>query len=172
MNTFLLLCIAGILVNSFGIAFDFYFLNLAGAIILTIGTLKWSLCGTMSRKAKRYAIISIPFSLFTFVVPLAGVSGTTVSGVLLGINTFFYIYFTYYFTESLIESAKSVNELAITRNFRPIWTLCGIVAFLYFMAYTTLIPILVQIARIILLMSCLYYCFSMYNASRHLFIKK
>lgn len=172
MNTFFILCIAGIILNSAGITFDLYILNIAGAIFTTVGILKLEISGLIIRKAKRYAIISIPFAVLAFVLSLAGLDNQTLSGIQLGINIFFYIYFTYYFTEALIEHAKMKNELAITRSFHSIWTLCGIVAFLYFMAYTSLVPIVVSIAKIILLISALYYTFSIYNASKHLFPAK
>lgn len=174
MNTFLFICIAGIMINSVGISLNLYILNIFGCIFTVIGIIRLDTDSIIIKKVKRYAILSIPFAILAFLFSLldTDVSVQTISSISLGINIFFFIYFTYYFTEMLIDCAKGINELAVTRNFRSIWTLCGIIAFLYFMAYTSQIPAVTNIAKIILLISSFYYCFSINSASRRLFIKK
>lgn len=174
MNTFFTLCIAGIITNSVGIAFDLSILNIIGSLLTAIGACKLPLEGTTIKKARRYAYISVPFSVVAFILTFASSPeiARDIACVQLAINTFFYIYFTYYFSESLINHAQSIHELAITRNFRSVWTMCGIIAFAYFLIYSALIPSIVMIAKAVLLIGAMYYCFTIYNASKLLIFKK
>lgn len=177
MNTFFVICIIGIAVNVAGIAFNLYIFNIIGSILSLIGFLRLDIPGTLIKKCRRYAIISIPFSILAFLLSLIDATSSgnqTITSVALGINIFFFIYMTYYFTETLIDYARFIHELAATRSFRSVWTLCGIVAFIYFMANTavSLNSIILIILRIVMLISSLYYCFSIYNSSKPMFLKK
>lgn len=174
MNTFFLLCLAGIIINSAGIAFNIYILNIIGCILVLIGTLKLNITATAIKKAKFHAILAVPFSIIAYAITFLNLEGyqNSISSIALGINVFFYIYFTYYFTESLIQCSKGLNELAATRSFRSIWTLCGIVTFIYFMAYGALVPGVVNIIKILFLIAALYYCLSINTGSKVLFKEK
>lgn len=169
MNNPLLVTIVGILLNSAGIAFNFYYLNVIGSIICLIGVSQSGLSGNAIKKARTHAIISIPFSILSVVIGIFASQATDSTSIMLGINVFFFIYFTYYFTEALINCAQSVNELAATRSFRSIWTLCGIITFLYFIAFSSFVSTVVMIAKILFLLSALYYCSSINSSGKVLF---
>lgn len=167
MNLFLMICCLGIALNSLSICFDMYFLSVIGYTLSLIALFKIKLPGNFSKKLRIYNIIAIPLTIFAFWLSTLSIVGdtTTLITVIIGINIFFYIYFTYYLTQALISQAKDINELAITRNFQPIWTLNGIVAFIYFMMFMYLGTI-VSFARIILLLVSVYYCFSIYGGAK------
>ena len=176
MNTFFMLCLTGILLNSLGISLNIFTLNIAGSIILAIGMIKLALEGSMFKKGRLFSILAVPFTIAGYVLfamqPADSADTIRFTGILcLGINVFFHIYFTYYFTESLIDYSKSENKLACTKSFRSTWTLCGIVTFLYFMLCTSVsVSDTVNIiARIILLIALLYYCFTIYGCQKILF---
>lgn len=171
MNNALSLTILGILVNSIGITFNFHYLNILGNILTLLGIIRSGLTGKTAKKARTHSIIAIPFSLLSVAITILVPDFPNSASIALGINIFFYIYFTFYFTEALIDHAQGVNELAATRHFRSIWTLCGIIAFLYFTAATSLIPAIVNIAKIVLLISALYYCLSINTSAKILFKK-
>lgn len=176
MNTFFIICIMGIALDAAGISFQLNIFSVIGCILILAGLFRLDMPGTLIKRCRRYAIISIPFAILAFLLSLANstVGSQTITCTSLGINIFFFIYITYYLTEALIDYARSINELAATRSFRSIWILCGIVAFLYFMANTvaSLNSIIIMFFKIIMLISSLYYCFSMYNVSRLMFFKK
>lgn len=175
MNLGLTICIAGILFNALGISFDFFLLNVIGSIITVVGSFKLGADGTLARKAKIFSVLSVPFALLSFVLAVLYQTSDidrTILYVALGIILFFYIYYTFYFTETLITRAKGINELAATRSFRGTWTLNGIVAFAYFFCYNSLNSTFLSIAKVIFLLSSLYYCFTIYSSSKGLFLKK
>lgn len=173
MNTFFLLCLAGIIINSAGLAFNIYILNIIGCILTAIGIFKLDITAAAIKKAKLHSILSVPFSIIAYTLTFLNLENyeRTLLSIALGINVFFYIYFTYYFTETLIQGAKGVNELAATRSFRGIWTFCGMATFIYFMAFNSLVPSVVNIIKIIFLIAALYYCLSINTASKILFKK-
>lgn len=175
MNIALILCIGGILANALGITLDFLLLNVIGSIATVAGSLKIGATGTLSRKIKTFSILSVPFALLALGLTMLYRTSNIDSSILyvaLGIVLFFYIYYTFYFTETLIDCAKGINELAATRSFRGTWTLNGVVAFLYFFCYNSLNSTYLNIARVVFLLCALYYCFTIYNNSRGLTIKK
>lgn len=175
MNIGFILCVAGILLNAVGISLDFLLLNAAGSILTVIGSFQLGIDGFYSRKIKFFSILSVPFTIaaygLTVIYHTAAISVSVLS-VSLGIVLFFYIYYTFYFTEALINCAKGINELAATRSFRGIWSLNGIVAFIFFFCYGSLKSTYLNIARAAFLVCALYYCFTIYNNSKRLRLKK
>lgn len=175
MNIGFILCVAGILLNALGITLDFLLLNAAGSILTVIGSFQFGIEGFYSRKIKLFSILSVPFTLaaygLTVLYRTASINASVLS-VALGIVLFFYIYYTFYFTESLINCAKGINELAATRSFRGIWSLNGIVAFIFFFCYGSLKSTYMNIARAAFLICALYYCFTIYSNSKRLQFKK
>ena len=166
MNINFLLCLCGIIINATGIAFNVYALNTVGAIVLLIGCIRMDFANTpLGKKIFHYAIANVIGStgaLFLFLF-LNGSHNRMVSSIALGINVFFFIYFTYYFTEFIIDRAKQMNESAITRNFRSIWTMAGVLSFIYFMSYYNLTTSVVTIIAIVFLGAALYYCYATSN---------
>lgn len=175
MNTFFMLCLAGIILNCLGITLNFFILNVIGSIILTFGIIKLPLSSSVYKKARLFAAISVPFSVLAFYFVAVQPEGAeTLNFALmlsLGINIFFLIYITYYFTEMLIDFAKSENKLACTKSFRSTWTLCGIVTFLYYMLCTSISMnnTISLIARAVLMLVLLYYNFTIYGCQKILF---
>ncbi len=169
MSNILLLIILGIMVNSAGIAFNFYYLNIIGSILIIIGIIRTKLSGRLIKKTRNMAIVSIPFAILSVIIDIFGQNTSDGAFIALGINVFFYIYTTYYFTEALIASAKDVNELAATREFRSTWTLCGIIVFMYAMSFSSLVPSIVMIAKIVMMIAALYYCATINSSARLLF---
>lgn len=175
MNIGFVLCIAGIFLNALGITFDYLLLNVVGSALTVAGSFKLGAAGHFVRKIRFYSILSVPFALAAYgltVLYRTSAIDVSILYVALGIVLFFYIYYTYYFTETLIEGAKGINELAATRSFRGTWTLNGILAFLFFFCYSSLNGTYLNVARVIFLLSALYYCFNIYNNSKSLQIDK
>lgn len=174
MNTFYYMCIIGIFLNAAGIALNSFLLNIIGSVVLVIGTFRLNLPQPIFKKVKVYSVLSIPFSLAAYALSvMPGIDDRmTIVYIALGINTFFFIYFTYYFTESMVEYSKSCNELAQTRSFRSIWTLCGIIAFIYFMGFNALADIFILVGRIVFLIAAIYYCFALNGITKLFKIKE
>lgn len=171
MNIGFILCLAGILLNALGITLDFLLLNAAGSILTVIGSFQLRAGEFYSRKIKFFSVLSVPFTLTAFGLTVLYRTSTidvSILYVALGIILFFYIYYTFYFTEALIDRAKGINELAATRSFRGIWSLNGIVAFIFFFCYSSLKSTYLNIARAAFLLCALYYCFTIYNNSKKL----
>lgn len=173
MNTFFFLCIAGIFVNALGVVLNTFLLNIIGSIIIVIGVFRLNLQQPVFKKVKVYSVLAVPFSIAAYALSvMPGIEDRmTLISICLGINIFFFIYFTYYFTESMIDYSKSCNEMALTRNFRSVWTLCGMIGFIYFMGFNALADIFILVGRILLLIAAAYYCFSL-NSIAKLFIIK
>lgn len=173
MNIFFLLTIAGIFVNACGISLNLYIVSIIGCVLTFIGLFKLPMEGPRYKKARGYAAFSIPFAIIStyMTTNIVNASGQTISCIACGINIFFFIYTTYYYTESLIERAQGINELAATRSFRGVWTLCGIIAFAYFCIYSSLtsVYIIITVSRIVFLITAVYYCYSIYIGSGNFF---
>lgn len=174
MYTNIIICVLGILVNTFGCAFNLFMLNIAGCVLCAIAAFRLKSQSSLLKKVKTYSVLSIPGAVFAFLLTLVKIDDMNMLYcVSLGINTFFFIYFTYYLTSMLIDHAKGISELAATRNLLSVWILCGIVSFLYFMAFSSsLIPGIMNIAKIILLVAVLYYAFAVTTAAITLFPKE
>ncbi len=175
MNFAFTMCIGGILLNALGITFDFFLLNVIGSIAMIAGSFKIKIEGTFSKKIKIFSIISVPFALISFglsVLYRTSDIDRTILYVALGIVLFFYIYYTFYFTENLISHARGVNELAATRSFQGTWSLNAIIGFVYFFCYNSTNSIFLNIGRFIFLLSAIYYCFTIYSNSKVFFLKK
>lgn len=175
MNIGFILCIAGILLNALGVTLDFLLLSAAGSVLTVIGSFQLGMEGFYSRKLKFFSILSVPFTLAAYGLTIlyrTAAIDVSILSIALGAVLFFYIYYTFYFTEALIDLAKGINELAATRSFRGIWSLNGIVAFIYFFCYGSLKSTYLNIARAAFLLCALYYCFTIYNNSKRLQIKK
>lgn len=175
MNIGFILCISGILLNALGITFDYLLLNAIGCVLTAVGSFKLGAEGHFARKIKFFSILSVPFALAAYGLTILYRTSTidiSILYVALGIVLFFYIYYTFYFTETLIDCARGINELAATRSFRGIWTLNGIVAFLFFFCYSSLKSTYLNIARAAFLLCALYYCFNIYSNSKILQVKK
>lgn len=173
MSTFFYMCVIGILLNSAGIALNSFLLNILGSITICIGAFRLNLEQPIFKKVKFYSVLAIPFSIVAYALTLIPNMDNpmAVAYIALGINTFFFIYFTYYFTESMMDYARSCDELALTRNFRSIWTLCGIIGFLYFMGFNALADIFILVGRIIFLIASVYYCFALNGIAKLFKIK-
>lgn len=173
MNTFFLVCIVSILLNAAGITFSFPILNIIGSVGFGIGIMKLPVQGTVVKKAKIYAWISVVLTALIVAIGFLNLENVESEYNMLasGLTTFFYIYLTYYFTEALVEHSKFINELASTRTFRGVWTLTGIIAFLYFIiCMSNLTTFIVNVGRIVLLISAIFYC-SNINSNKKLFTK-
>lgn len=171
MNIFVILCLCGVILNAIGVAFVFPLINIAGMVLLLISLFNLKLEGNAVKKAKVYSIVAIVFFVLVIAVRMMGLENVDQQLLILssGVLTFFYIYVSYYFTESLIQHSKAINELASTRNFRSSWTLMGVVTFFFFMASMYAFNnLIMNVGRIIVLVAALYYCSTIY-ANKKLF---
>lgn len=173
MNTSYNLIALGLLLNIAGSAFVWPLFNIAGFIVMTIGVFPIAKMEKPFRTLRNLSIIAIPFSILSLAILLTNNSGMqhTINCVVIGINIFFIIYNSYYFTAGINSYAKTINKMASARNSMTSWTLFGITIFLYFMAYSSLIEIVVLALRIILLAFGIYYVYALYNIGRSLFEK-
>lgn len=165
------LIILGLLLNIAGAAFVWPVFNIAGFVVMTIGVFPLSKLEKPFRTLRNLSIIAIPFSILSLAILITNTSGMqhTINCVVIGINIFFIIYNSYYFTAGINNYAKTINKIASARNAMTTWTLFGITIFLYFMAYSSLIEIVVLVLRIVLLAFGIYYIYALYNIGRALF---
>lgn len=166
--------LAGIFLNALGIILNFPVINIVGSVIILVGISYLNRTSVLLKKVRKYTIISIPFAVLSTFISYINTQGfVTLAAASIGISVFFFIYITYYLTESLIDRAKTINQLAAVRSFRVVWTLCGIVTFIYFMAASTtgIYPIIITAGRAILLLCTIYYCFTINNSAKYLINK-
>lgn len=87
----------------------------------------------------------------------------------IGLGVIFNIYFTYYFTEALILTAKAQEKLAVTRNYQSSWLLlsgCLFVHYFVFKANTSIGSILLEALIAVL---AFFYCYTVYTTSKQLY---
>lgn len=174
MDIFYILMLCGFLLNILGIFFTWPILNIAAFLAIVAATFRLAPLCKGFRTARNLGIIAIPFSVLSFYIQLmnTGAMANSITCVVIGINIFFIIYVSYYFTSGVINYAQTLRQLAVTRNLMTAWSLFGITVFIFFMANTaSLVPVIIFALKLILLMFSLYYLFNLYTAGKTIFKK-
>lgn len=147
------------------------FHDTAGCVLMLLGLIELVPRNKLFKKTRKFAFIGIVLSLFVQLLNTMefGEYTPTAETIKVGITVFFFIYATYYFTEALILEAQSQNNLAVTRNFRLIWTVFGGSLFLHFLALMSGIGNLSMIVMIISYIAGLHYSYTILNACNALY---
>jgi hypothetical protein len=171
MYTFYILVLVGILLNVLGVVLVLPVLNILGFITAAAGAFRLAPLCRPFRTLRNLSITAIPFSILSLAILLTndGAMQHTINCVVIGINIFFIIYNSYYFTSGITVHAKNVGQLAVTRNAMTAWALFGITIFLYFMGYSSLIDMVVFILKLVVLIFGLYYLFMLFGIGKAIF---
>lgn len=152
------------------------FSDIIGYIMMLIGIMPLIHRNNIFAKSKKQAIIGLiiailvqSLNLFDF-GPLASDLDTLTKGL----TTIISIYFTYYFSESIMLEAKMQDKLALTRNFRTTWAVFGIFIFARYIAlvansYFDNISMLAIIMQPIILICGIYYSSTILTACTQLY---
>lgn len=174
MSIFYYLVMAGLLCNMLGIIFIWPVLNILGFILMTVGAFKLSTIAKPFKTLLILSMLAVPFSILSLFILLTNTTvneyTNTINYIAVGINVFFIIYDSYYFTAGINNYAASINMAASVRNNLTTWVLYGIAVFLYFMAYSSsLLPIIIFAIKVALMMFTVYYMFTLLNIKKALF---
>lgn len=86
-------------------------------------------------------------------------------------TTIFFIYLTFYFSESIILESKMQMKAAVTRTLRITWSILGFMAFAYYIAVMSDLSLVVLLAQALSTICSLYYIYVVYNCCHHLYME-
>lgn len=174
MDIFYILILGGILLNVLGILFTLPILNIAAFLMITIGAFRLAPVTKGFRTTRNLGIIAIPFSVLSLLILVTntGAMQHAITCTSVGINIFFIIYVSYYFTAGVINYSQTLHKLAVTRNLMTTWALFGITIFIFFMVNAaSLLPVIIFALKLVLLMFSLYYLFNLFMIGKNIFKK-
>ncbi len=162
-----ILVLAGLALSIPGVIFVWPFLNVISFILMTAGAFSLAAYEKPFKTLRNLSIIAIPFSVLSCAIYITntGAMQHTIECVVIGINIFFIIYNSYYYTSGIISYAKTTNHLASVRSAMTVWTLFGITVFLYFMAFSSLISIIVFGFKFVLAAFTVYFIYNLYSSA-------
>lgn len=172
MDIFYILILGGILLNVLGILFTWPILNIAAFLMIVVGAFRLAPLCKGFRTTRNLGIIAVPFSVLSLLVLITNTGGMqhAITCTAIGINVFFIIYVSYYFTAGIINYAQTLHQMAVTRNLMTAWALFGIMVFVFFMANAaSLIAVIIFALKLILLMFSLYYLFQLFGVGKIIF---
>ena len=147
------------------------FSDIIGYILIIIGIMPLINRNNLFKKSKNTAIkgllVSILVQAINFIDFAEGTAN--IDTFTKGLITIFSIYFTYYFTESIMLEAKTQDKVALTRNFRITWSVLGIFIFINYIAFISTISILSIGLQAVTLLCALYYSSTVLTGCRQLF---
>lgn len=143
-----------------------YILILVGIMPLTIRNNLFKKCKNTAIKALIVAILVQAVNCFDF-----GEGNANIDTFTIGVITIFSIYFTYYFTESIILEAKMQDKAAVTRNYRTTWTILGLFIFIYYIcvAFLNSVSILAIGIQAVTVVCAIYYSSTTLNCCSKLY---
>lgn len=135
------------------------FSDIIAYILILIGIMPLIKRNNLFKKSKSTAIKALVVSILVQAVNFVdfGEGTVNVDTFTKGIITILSIYFTYYFTESIILEAKMQNKSALTRNYRITWAVLGVFIFVYYIAFFTSNSILSVGIQAVTLICAIYY---------------
>lgn len=143
---------------------------LAYALIL-IGIIPLVSRNNLFKKSRKHAIFGIIISVLLQMANLVDLGAATgdFDTFSKGLQTIIIIYFTYYFSESIMLEAKMQDKAALTRNFRFTWAVLGIFIFMHY-ASVFLDKALFEFGTLaVVIISALFYSSSILTACLHLY---
>lgn len=172
MSILYMLITGGILLNVLGVLFVAPYLNIIAFLMIAISAFRLAPLSKAFRTTRNLSFIAIPFSVLSLMIYLTntGAMQHTITCTAIGINVFFLIYISYYYTCGAINYAAKQNLSATTRTLMATWVLFGMLIFLYFMMCTAnLIPTLIFAGKLIVLIASSYFTYANYNVGKSLF---
>jgi len=147
------------------------FSDIIAYILILVGIIPLIRRNKLFKKSKNTAIKGLIISIFVQAVNFMdfGIGTVNVDTFTKGLVTIFSIYFTYYFTESIMLEAKTQDKVALTRNFRITWSVLGIFIFINYIAFISTISILSIGLQAVTLLCALYYSSTVLTGCRQLF---
>ena len=150
------------------------FSDIIAYILILIGIIPLINRNNLFKKSKNTAIKGLLVSIFVQAINCIdfGDATTNVDTFTKGLVTIFAIYFTYYFTESIMLEAKMQDKAALTRNFRITWSVLGIFIFVSYIAFVSTISLLSIGLQAGTLLCALYYSSTILSGSSQLYTDK
>jgi len=150
------------------------FSDIIAYILILIGIMPLVQRNNLFKKSKNTAIKGLIISILVQAINFIdfGEGAANIDTFTKGLITIFSIYFTYYFTESIMLEAKNQDKFAITRNFRVTWSILGIFIFVYYIAFVSSISILSIGLQAATLLCALYYISIIWAGSTQLYTDK
>ena len=150
------------------------FSDIIAYILILIGIMPLVQRNNLFKKSKNTAIkgliISILVQAINFIDFAEGTAN--IDTFTKGLVTIFSIYFTYYFTESIMLEAKMQDKTALTRNFRITWSVLGVFIFISYIAFVSTISFLSIALQAVTLLCALYYSSIILAGSSKLYTDK
>jgi len=150
------------------------FSDIIAYTLILIGIMPLINRNNLFKKSKNTAIKGLIISIFVQAINFIdfGDGATNVDTFTKGLVTIFSIYFTYYFTESIMLEAKTQDKSALTRNFRITWSVLGIFIFASYIGFVSTISILSIGLQAATLLCALYYSSTIFSGSSQLYTDK
>ena len=150
------------------------FSDIIAYILILIGIMPLINRNNLFKKSKNTAIKGLLVSIFVQAINCIdfGDATTNVDTFTKGLVTIFAIYFTYYFTESIMLESKTQDKAALTRNFRITWSILGIFIFVNYIAFVSTISFLQIGLQAITLLCALYYSSTILTGCSQLYTDK
>ena len=135
------------------------FSDIIGYILILIGLMPLINRNNLFKKSKNTAIKGLIISILVQAINFIdfGEGTANIDTFTKGLITIFSIYFTYYFTESIMLEAKMQDRAALTRNFRITWSVFGVFIFICYIAFVSTISFLSIGLQAVTLLCALYY---------------
>lgn len=149
------------------------FPDILGAILIAIGGFPLTKRNLLFKKMRGSIILGLILTaLGLFVSIYGGINNKMfTSEIALGLSTVFLIYFTYYFTEGLMLEAKFQEKEAVTRSFRRIWLILGILIFAIFFSLSSDISLISTCVQALAVIYAIYYCSAVLTACKQLYME-
>jgi len=150
------------------------FSDIIAYILILIGIMPLVNQNKLFKKSKNTAIKGLIVSIFVQAINFIDFAKdtTNVDTFTKGLVTIFAIYFTYYFTESIMLESKTQDKAALTRNFRITWSILGIFIFVNYIAFVSTISFLQIGLQAITLLCALYYSSTILTGCSQLYTDK
>ncbi len=133
-------------------------------ILIIIGGLPLSNRNVEFKKARN--IIGQIFSIYNSIK-----GGNDIIAIYTGFSTIAGIYFTYYFNEALVLESQFQEKLAVTRSFKLIWAILGILMFCNFLAIMSGKNMMIIIVQAITVIYAIYYCSVVLTGCKQLYME-
>lgn len=147
------------------------FSDIVAYILILIGIMPLIKRNNLFKKSKNTAIKALIVSIFVQAINFVDLGQYTanIDTFTKGLITIFSIYFTYYFTESIMLESKMQDKSALTRNFRTTWAVFGIFIFVYYIAFVASYSVLSIGIQALTLLCALYYSSTVLTSCNQLY---
>lgn len=156
-----------------GIVYIDLFNDTIAFILIIIGCLPLSNRNVEFKKARNIMILGLLLTIigqiFSIYNSIKG--GNDIIAIYTGFSTIAGIYFTYYFNEALVLESQFQEKLAVTRSFKLIWAILGILMFCNFLAIMSGKNMIIIIVQAITVIYAIYYCSVVLTGCKQLYME-